>query len=47
MHPANTASAAEKAKNESRDQAQQRTSTGEIEQNLLSKIQAKCSKKKQ
>ena len=38
MHPENTANAAEKAKNESRE-AQQRTSTGEIEQNLLSKIQ--------
>ena len=46
MHPANTVSAAAKVKNKSRGQTQQRTSTGEIDQNLLTKIQLKQTQSK-
>ena len=41
MRLANTTSAAEKQKNESRGQVQQRSRTAGIEQNLLNKVHAK------
>ena len=46
MHPENTVNTAEKAKNESRGHAQQRTSTGEIKQNLLVKFKQPKNKTK-